>query len=231
MYLDQENCPRYIGKGQGRRYLPQDHLYDNTKNIVLRRFLKKHLDNIKVKFLNENLTEEEAFVWEKYWIKYIGRRAVKTGTLLNLTEGGEGTAGIKQSQGWIGKRQATRKQHDNFKHTEETKIKIRIARAKQVIASGWKTSQETKDKIGQKNRGKKRTQEVKDKMTLAQIGHKHFNTASQYIGVYKNHKRWTAAFRGKYIGTFDTEIDAYNKYLEEKEKYFKNINTQERENL
>jgi len=231
MYLDKDGCPRYIGKRRERRYLPIDHLHDNTKNIVFQRFLKKYLTNIKVHFLHENLTEQEAFAWEKYWIKYIGKRIDKTGTLLNLTDGGEGTAGIKQTQDWIDKRQTARALHNNFKHTEETKMKIRIARAKQIMPIGRKISQATKDKIGRANHGKRQPQATINRLALERIGHKHPNTASQYIGVFKNHKRWTAAFKGKYIGTFDTEIDAHNKYLEEKEKYLKNINKQEKENV
>ena len=137
MYVHND-VPRYVGKGYGRRYKPQEHLYDNTKNIVFRRFLNKYINDIKVHFLNENLTEEQALYWEKYWIATIGRRSEKTGTLLNLTAGGEGTAGIKQRPEWIEARLETRRKNNNFKHSEETKQKIRESRAKQVFDKNFR---------------------------------------------------------------------------------------------
>ncbi|KKK52572.1 hypothetical protein LCGC14_3103540 [marine sediment metagenome] len=94
MYLDFDNVPFYIGKGKGQRYKISNHLYKNNTNTFLIRKIKKvSADNIKVHFLHENLTEDEAVYWERYWIKYIGRRDLKEGTLCNLTDGGEGSTG------------------------------------------------------------------------------------------------------------------------------------------
>lgn len=57
-------------------------------------------------FLENNLTEDQAFELEKYWIKRIGRKDLGFGSLVNLTDGGEGKSGCK--------------------HTNESKNKISI---------------------------------------------------------------------------------------------------------
>ena len=61
--------------------------------------MKYFLDilDIKIVFLHKDITEEEAFKWERYWIKYIGRRDLKEGSLCNLTDGGEGDSGYTHS--------------------------------------------------------------------------------------------------------------------------------------
>lgn len=163
MYLHND-IPRYIGKGYGRRYRVQEHLYDNTQNIVFKRFLNKYFNDIEVKFLIENVSDEEAKYWERFYIATIGRKINNSGPLLNLSAGGEGTAGIKQRPEWIEKRQVARALHNNFKHTEETKFKIKAARAKQVFPKdfalqfiGKKASEETKKKMSESH--KKRYQE------------------------------------------------------------------------
>ena len=50
-------------------------------------------ENVKIHFLHKNISEEESFEWERYWIKYFGRRDNGTGQLTNHTDGGEGTSG------------------------------------------------------------------------------------------------------------------------------------------
>ena len=96
LYLDQENVPFYVGKGVGNRYLPSSHNRD-SQPYLKNKLRKLSYKNVKVHFLHRGLIEEEAFFWEKYWIKYIGRRDLKEGTLCNLTDGGDGPAGSIQS--------------------------------------------------------------------------------------------------------------------------------------
>lgn len=91
MYLDTDNVPFYVGKGKGHRYKVHTHLCKNNTNAFLKSKIRKvGADNIKIHFLHKNLTEKEAFHWESYWIKYIGRKDLKEGTLCNLTDGGDG---------------------------------------------------------------------------------------------------------------------------------------------
>lgn len=47
--------------------------------------------------IEDDINWEKACELEKYWISYYGRVDLKTGTLVNLTNGGEGTFGMKHS--------------------------------------------------------------------------------------------------------------------------------------
>ena len=144
MYVGPDDIPFYIGKGKGYRYGIQHHLgRDNHNNQLLKNKIRKvGADNITIHFLHENLTEEKAFYWERYWIKYIGRRDLGEGTLCNLTDGGEGTSGYVCSK--------------------ETKLKIGKAN------KGHKVSAETKLKIGKANKGHKVSADAKLKIGEAQ---------------------------------------------------------------
>ena len=81
----------YIGKGKSRRFRD---ISSRVYNIELYNKLKKIRENYKPKeytiFLEENLTEQEAFTKEKFYIKKYGRVDTGTGILLNRTCGGPG---------------------------------------------------------------------------------------------------------------------------------------------
>lgn len=147
MYLDQDNTPFYIGKGCGDRYKIQKHAWNSHNyNSFLKRKIKKiGVTNIKIYFLHKNLTEEAAFRQEKYWIKYIGRRSAKEGTLCNLTDGGEGMSG--------------------HKHSEEAKRKIgEKNKGNTSWHKGRPLSEEHKYKISKANTGYKHSENAKRKM-------------------------------------------------------------------
>ena len=112
----------YIGKGCRERAYST---YGRSKwwhNIV-----SKYGYDIFI--LDANLSEAEAFKIEKKYIKRLGRRDLKEGTLVNLTDGGEG----------MGRRVWTKEQREyaafmktgernarwNTKHTKAAKKKIR----------------------------------------------------------------------------------------------------------
>lgn len=110
--------PYYIGKGSDRRAFR-----DTT------RVFPKPKDRSYIVFLQEGLTEDEAFNLEKYCIAFYGRIDLGTGILRNLTDGGEGASGVNPSQ-------------------------------------------ETRARIGNASRGRKFTQEHKDKLALAHVKHR-----------------------------------------------------------
>ena len=85
-YLREDRTPYYIGKGKGKR------IYSKQKRI------KAPKDKSRIIFLKKNLTEAEAFKHEVYMIFVLGRKDLGTGVLRNLTNGGEGTSGIIQSE-------------------------------------------------------------------------------------------------------------------------------------
>lgn len=89
--------PFYVGKGRGQRpFIP------NKRSSWWYKTVNKH--GFDVIILEDNLTNEEAFEKEIYWIARIGRQKLSTGPLINLTDGGEGASGNKQSAETIEKR-------------------------------------------------------------------------------------------------------------------------------
>lgn len=93
------HTPIYIGRGRKDRYLQH---YKKTHN----KYLSNKLDKIKeetgnyalVLKLEENLNNEQANEKEIYYISLYGRIDLNTGTLCNLTNGGEATDGWKPSE-------------------------------------------------------------------------------------------------------------------------------------
>lgn len=96
MYLDLGDVPFYVGKGKGARFYSRLHLHGPNK-FLANKIRKVGVDNIKIHFLHRNLTEEEAFQFEIFYIELYGRRDLGTGTLCNLTNGGEGSSGLVHS--------------------------------------------------------------------------------------------------------------------------------------
>lgn len=142
MYSDQNDIPFYIGKGKGNRWRPSHHVH-NTRSHVSGKIKSIGIENVKVYFLYRDLTEEEAFKYERYYISVFGRKDNGTGILTNHTDGGEGSG---------------------YTPSEETKQKISEA------LMGHFVSKETKRKIGKGLKGKKRTpfsEETKQKMKEA----------------------------------------------------------------
>lgn len=77
VYFDENNTPYYVGKGKQKRVISK-HNYVQVPS---------DLSKILVK---DQLLEYEAWDLESQLISQYGRRNLKTGTLLNLTNGGYG---------------------------------------------------------------------------------------------------------------------------------------------
>lgn len=94
--------PFYIGLGKKRRidYHVNNAKYHSKKSLkdnIILKILKNNESPIRYK-LYENITLESAVRLERILIKLIGRRNISTGSLANLTKGGECcimTEGIK----------------------------------------------------------------------------------------------------------------------------------------
>jgi len=82
-YLRDDYTPYYVGKGKGNR------AYDKCN-----RSLNLPKDKSRIIILHDNLTETYAFILERYYIKWFGRKDNNTGILRNLTDGGEGCSGM-----------------------------------------------------------------------------------------------------------------------------------------
>ena len=173
-YLREDGTPYYIGKGTRNR------IFSNS------RIINKPKDEDRIIFLKQNLTEEEAFNHEIYMISVYGRKALGTGILRNLTDGGEGCSGMvcsEKTKEKIRKRAIGRKVSEETKqklskirrgrkHTEEWK-KIQSERMKaNTYGLGIKPSPETIKKISDKLKGRVMSEEQKKKLSDAHKGKK-----------------------------------------------------------
>lgn len=176
--------PIYVGKGKEKRiYAP------HTSNFLTKGKINKiELSNNKIipKKVYEGLSHEQSLKREKELIKLIGRINIKTGTLTNLTDGGQG------NEGWI--------------VSEETKKKISIAN------TGRPVSKETREKQSESNHwknigfmtGKHHSKEAKEKISKAMKGENHplFGTKrplSVKLAVSKANKGRPGHNKGKHL--------------------------------
>jgi hypothetical protein len=88
LYLDDNNEPYYVGKGNGRR------AYTKGKHEPI----KKPEDKSRIRFIKENLSEDDAYLWEVFWISEFGRKDLGLGSLLNRSDGGPSTKGLKATK-------------------------------------------------------------------------------------------------------------------------------------
>lgn len=137
----------YVGKGQGNR--PENHIKEAKKKGYGIRANRYKVNKIR-SILNDGLevkiekiaapSEKHAFEIEELLILMYGRIDNGTGILTNLTDGGEGTAGIDHTgsknpnygntgelSAWFGR-----------KHTEETKLKISVAQKGRIFSEEHK---------------------------------------------------------------------------------------------
>jgi hypothetical protein len=127
-----KNEPFYIGIG-GFDSKEKDGSYTRAYTKYSR---NKHWKNIfnstdyEVQIIFDDLTLEEAFEKEKEFIYLYGRKDLGTGTLVNMTNGGEGGCGRKhtqESKDKMSKSQTGKKHNLGRKHSIETKKKIGLS--------------------------------------------------------------------------------------------------------
>lgn len=87
----------YVGLGSRKR------AYDNKRRSKWwKSVVNKYGDPI-IKIEIDNLTWEDAKEWEMLFIKHYGRRDLRLGTLVNMTDGGDGALGYKHTPEFIDK--------------------------------------------------------------------------------------------------------------------------------
>jgi hypothetical protein len=151
--------PYYIGKGCRKR------AWQKHQNSVM--VPKK--ENIII--LENNLTEIGAFAIERRLIRWFGRKNIKTGILVNLTDGGEGVSGYQHTEYAKNKMSETR---TGKKQSSETRLKLsNIHKGRTAPNKGVSPSPETRIKLSIANKNKKKTEEVKNKIRLSHLGKKH----------------------------------------------------------
>lgn len=106
-----------IGKKESRAFdmVHRNHIWKGIKTR----------SEVKVEIVARDLSWELACELEQLMISEYGRIDLHSGTLANLTDGGDGSVGVKQSQETIDKRADSNR---GRKNTEETKRKMSEAR-------------------------------------------------------------------------------------------------------
>jgi len=151
-----KNEPFYIGIGKTKNYKRAYEKYKCDRSLFWFKITEK--TNYRIDILLDNLTKQEAVKKEIEFIKLYGRKNLKTGSLVNLTDGGDGV--------------------NNIKWSEDSKNKLRLKMlGKNNHQFGKKQSQETKDKRIKSLTGKKRTNEQKRNQSLK-------NTQSKAVEVF-----------------------------------------------
>lgn len=139
---------------------------------------------VEVKIVAEDLSWEEACEYEKVLIKKYGRLNLNEGTLVNLTDGGDGAIGLIRTEEH---RERLSKSQIGKVVSEETKKRVseglkRYFAANPGIQKGREASEETKKKLSeigklrpynpesieamrQKNLGKKHSEEHRKKLS------------------------------------------------------------------
>lgn len=127
----------YIGKGSKRRAYNKRNRSEYWNNIV-----SKH--GYDILLIEEDLSEEKAFELEKYYINKFGRRDIGNGTLVNHTNGGDGTTGFEPwNKGTKGL----------YTQSEEAKTKISQWMKGRQNTLGIKHTEETKRKMSEAHKG------------------------------------------------------------------------------
>lgn len=157
------NEPIYVGKGKGDR--AWSHFNRKDKHPLTNRL--KSMSSLGVKAnisIYSGVDEEFAFFLEEELIAKFGRRDLGTGSLLNMTKGGEGKVKSITSQETKEKLRIAGK---NRKQTAEAKRKISQSRQQM--------SEETRERIRVAASNRKfnpsRSEETKEKIRAARIAY------------------------------------------------------------
>jgi NUMOD3 motif len=164
----QNGTPFYIGKGCGRRINSHEgeaRAGDNMpRHRVIRKMLAAGHEVGKAK-LHTGLTEAQAHKIEMAVIKEIGRHP--HGPLVNLTDGGDGLSGYKNSPATIAKRAASNRALGGSQWTPEARARASASKIGEVRSEAFKAH------LSKLWTGRKNSPEAIEKMRLAAIGRKH----------------------------------------------------------
>ncbi len=153
----------YVGKGKGRRAFDKG----ARRGQFWHRIVKK-AGGVLVEVIAQRLTEDEAFLLEKKNIAAFRRQRVR---LCNLTDGGDGTSGIRRTEAW---KRMMSQVHSGKVIPEDVREKISAS----VKTSGFVHTDEMRKKMSETHKGQKRalgykhTDEWKAAQSIRSAGNK-----------------------------------------------------------
>jgi hypothetical protein len=142
----------YIGKGTNVDGKYARAYSDNRTNPHWHNVVNKH--GYDVEIIIDNISEKEAFNLEQYYISFYGRRDKGTGTLVNLTDGGEGGLGHIKSDESMNRTKKTnleRYGHDYGLSSSEIKEKSKQTNLDRRGVEYPSQSEDVREKIKQEN--------------------------------------------------------------------------------
>ena len=150
-YLREDDSPYYIGKGKGDRYKKRHSVAIPPIN--------------RIQFIQENMSEEDAYALEKELILKYGRKNDGSGILRNSTVGGDGgdTSNSEGYKNWVNsqerkeldKKTSERMKKNNPMFSEEVKRKTHTP--------------EINKKISESNKGKEKSDQHKERLREASL--------------------------------------------------------------
>jgi len=169
-----KNEPFYIGIGKTEKRAYSKHGRNRYWNHITKN------TEYKVQILFDDLSWEQAIEKEIELIQTYGRKDLGLGTLVNLTDGGEGMLNHKPSDETIKKRSQSLMGHTAFnkgkvgwmKHSEETKNKMsQLAMGRTAWNKGKKGVQipsvESRKKMSEAGKGRIFSEEHRNKLSEA----------------------------------------------------------------
>jgi hypothetical protein len=158
-----DNTPYYIGKGKN------DRAFKGIHNVSIPK------DKTKISILEENLSEEDAFLLETELIKQYGRIDLGTGILRNRTDGGEGVRGLPRTDNH------NKKISESCKGKSKPKSREHKAKIQEYMDThhtgksyseiyGEEKANEIRKKISSSGKGRVVSEETREKIRIAQQG-------------------------------------------------------------
>ena len=143
-----KNEPFYIGIGNKKNYARAYQTNPDRRNEIWKKIFIK--TDIEIEIILENLSKTQASEKEQEFIKLYGRKDLDTGSLTNMTDGGDGIWNCLRS-----------------KETKEILRQQKLGNKNPMF--GKSQSYETKLKRSKSLTGQKRSEEVKKKQSLSSI--------------------------------------------------------------
>lgn len=149
------DTPIYVGKGTGKR--AWDHFRPSCDTHIGRTVKKRIAEGYTVEpIINYEVDDQTALQMEMFWIDFFGRADLGNGTLLNKSNGGDGPAGA-------------------IRTPEMRKRLSEVNKGKPGTFNGREHSDETKQKISEKNKGYVASEETRAKLSAAGKGRPAWN--------------------------------------------------------
>lgn len=202
--LANKDQPFYVGKGRGLR--AYDHMKRYSSNSYKDNIIRKSIkDGVKIliEYIEQGLTESDAFIYEIYYISAYGRKDIKTGILSNMTRGGEGNVGHIKSEETRRLLSIAAKGNNRAKgHTWS--IESKKTKSLSMMGNNYSKnlSVESRQKISASRMGKFMTEEVKNKISKS------------LSGVKKDSNRYLFATWNKYRKIWSKSIICYDVWID-----------------